>query len=164
MSVKKVVAVLVFILTLAEFVQAMVVPGRWEKVAVQKPGTKIVVTLMTGDRLECALVDLTAGALVVSTPDGVQREYDKDNVVRITTADKRHDSLVNGTLIGVVVAAIPTVIVAAACLGGHTCTGEQVGAALPVILGIGAGAGLAADAAVKNYETLYVAPKNEPKS
>jgi len=144
-------------------VQAMVIPGRWEKVAAEKPGSKIIVTLMTGDRVECSFGRLLADSLVVSTPDGEEREYNKADVARITTADKRPDSLNNGFLIGAAAAGIPSGLIAIGCLAAKTCTGSQVGVALPIYVGIGAGIGLAVDAGIKDYETLYEAPQNTTK-
>jgi hypothetical protein len=158
MSQKTGISFVAVFLMLTASVQAMVIPGRWEKVAAEKPGSKIIVTLMTGDILECSFVRLLADSLIVSTPDGEEREYSKDNVARITTADKRADDLNNGLLIGAAIAGIPSGLVAIGCLAAKTCTGSQVGVALPIYVGIGAGIGLAVDAGIKDYETLYEAP------
>jgi len=158
MSVKKVVTVVTFVLMLTTSVQAMVIPGRWEKVAAEKTGSNIIMTMMTGDRMECTFTSLSPDSIIVSTPDGVEREYSKANVARITTADKRQDSLANGAAIGAASAGIPAGLIAIACLAAKTCTGSQVGGALPIYMGIGAGIGLAVDAGVKDYATLYIAP------
>lgn len=164
MSLKKAAADLVIILTVISSARAMVVPGRWEKVAGEKPGSRIIVTLMTGDRVGCSFIRLTSDSLVVSTPDGIERTYGKANVARITTDYKKQDNLGNGALIGAAAVGIPAGIIAIACLAAKSCTGSQVGVALPVYVGIGAGIGLAVDAAVKDYVTLYEAPKNVPES
>lgn len=164
MSQKSGISFVAVFLMLTASVQAMVIPGRWEKVAAEKPGSKIIVTLMTGDRVECSFDRLSEDSLTVSTPDGEERKYSKANVARITTADKRTDSLNNGLLIGAAVAGIPSALVAVSCLAAKTCTGSQVGMALPIYIGIGAGIGLAVDAGVKDYETLYEALPNRTKS
>lgn len=144
--------------------QAMVVPGNWNKVAAEKPGSNIILTLMTGDVLECSFVSLSTDSIVVSTPSGEERKYGKDNVARVTTVDKRTDSLGNGTALGALIAGIPAGIIAGACLSSKTCTGSQVGVALPIYVGIGAGIGLAVDAAIRSEVTLYKAPpiQSEP--
>jgi hypothetical protein len=159
MKIKKIIIVYAVLLMGSTSVQAMVIPGRWEKVAAEKPGSKIIVTLMTGDRVECCFGRLLADSLIISTPDGKEREYSKANVARITTADKRADNLTNGAAIGALSSGIPSGLVAIACLAAKTCTGSQVGVVLPIYVGIGAGIGLAVDAAIKDYETLYEAPK-----
>jgi hypothetical protein len=160
MSRKKAISFITTLLMLTTSVQAMVIPGRWEKVAAEKPGSKIIVTLMTGDRVERSFGRLSADSLILSTPDGEEREYSKANVARITTADKRTDSLNNGFLIGSAIAGIPSGLIAISCLAAKTCTGSQVGVALPIYVGIGAGIGLAVDASIKDYEILYEAPQN----
>ena len=120
MCVKKTAAFFVMFFMVSILAQAMVVPGRWEKVAAEKAGSKIIVTLKTGDIIECACVNLSADSLFVSTPDGVERKYSKANVERITTADKRTGSLVNGALIGAAVAGIPATILALASSGNSS--------------------------------------------
>jgi len=139
----------------------MVIPGRWEKVAAEKPGSNIIVSLMTGDIMECSFRGLSEDSLILSTPDGVERKYSKANVARITSADKRSDDLNNGFLIGAASTGIPAGIIAASCLAAKTCTGQQVGIALPIWIGIGAGIGLLVDATIKDEITLYEAPPNE---
>jgi len=160
----KILISFVIVLMAGVSAQAMVVPGNWNKVAAEKPGSNIVVTLMTGDVLECSFVSLSTDSIIVSTPSGEERKYSKDNVARITTVDKRADSLGNGAALGAIVAGIPAGIIAAACLSSNTCTGSQVGVALPIYVGIGAGIGLAVDAGIRSEETLYKAPqvKSEP--
>jgi len=163
MSRKKVVTVFTFILMVTTSAQAMVIPGRWEKVATEKPGSNIIVTMMTGDRMECTFTSLSTDSLIVSTPDGVEREYSKANVARITTADKRQDSLANGAAIGALSGGIPAGLIAIACAAAKTCTGAQVVGPFAVITGIGLGIGLAVDAGIKDYVILYEAPPNVPK-
>jgi hypothetical protein len=160
MIAKKAATVFVFVLIATTPLQAMIIPGRWEKVAAEKPGARIIVSMMTGDRVECTFVSLSPDSLIVSTPDGKEREYSKTIVARITTADKRQDSLANGAGIGALIAGIPAGIIAVQCLAAKTCTGKQVGINFPIYIGIGVGIGLAVDGSVKDYETLYEAPSN----
>ena len=53
---------------------------------------------MTGDHMDCSFVRLSIDSLFVATPDGKEREYSKSNVARITTAEKRSDSLANSAV------------------------------------------------------------------
>ena len=163
MRVKKGVFVFAFLLGVTTSIQAMVIPGRWEKVAAEKPGSNIIVTLITGDRVECTFTSLSNDSLIVSTPDGVEREYSKAHVARITTVDKRHDSLANGAAIGALSAGIPTGILAIAVVATEDAYGEEAGLLFAICTGIGTGIGLAVDASIKDYETLYEAPSNAPK-
>ena len=153
MNVKKNTALMAIFLMVSTIAQAKVIPGRWEKVAAEKAGSKMIVSLKTGDRIECAFVNLSTDSLVVSTLDGVERKYSKANVERITTADKRMGSLVNGTIIGAASTGIPIAILCA-----KYCNSSDVAPVIAIWTGIGAGIGLAIDAGVKGYITLYEAP------
>jgi len=134
--------------------RATVVPGRWEKMAAEKPGTRIIVTLAMGDLIECAFVGLEPDSLAVATFDGVQREYRKSDVVRIVTAGARTDSIADGAALGALVGALQGFILASA-------SGGTAGGAL-AMAGFGAGIGLAADAASKGPVILYEAPRKIP--
>jgi len=162
MKAKKVLTVFAIVLMLTASVQAMVIPGRWEKVAAEKPGSNIIVSLMTGDIMECSFMGLSEDSLILSTPDGVERKFSKANVARITSADKRSDSLTNGTLIGAASAGIPVGIISLVALGRgcHDCT-EQAVVFTAIWTGIGAGIGLLVDAGIKDQITLYEARPNE---
>jgi hypothetical protein len=159
MRIKKSVAVFAAVLIIAASVQAGVVPGRWEKVAAEKPGSNLIVNLITGERLECYFVGLSTDTLTVSTINGAKRELRKADVHRIITADERMGSLTNGIVVGAVIGAIPTGILSAVALAGdcHDCGGAAVGA-VALGAGIGAAIGLAVDAAKHGQITLYEAP------
>ena len=161
MILKKVVPVLAIVLMVTTSVQAMVVPGRWEKVAAEKPGSNIIVSMVYGDVMHCSFISLSDDSIIVSTLDGVKREYSKADVARITTADKRQDSLVNGALIGAASVGIPAGILIA---GAVDAPSEKVAVPIAIFTGIGAGIGLLVDAGIKDYVTLYEAPPNVPKS
>ena len=153
MCIKKVITFFVLVMIMTSSVQAMVIPGRWEKVAAEKPGSRIIVSLMTGDVLECSFVRLSEDSLFVATPQGVERNFSKDNVARITTVDKRTDSLVNGAAIGAACAGIPSGIIAIAAAGSHVSSKEDAALFFAIWTGIGAGIGLAVDASVRNEIT-----------
>ena len=167
MRIKKSVTVFATVLMIAASVQATVIPGRWEKVAAEEPGSNLIVNLITGESLECYFVSLSTDTLTVSTINGTEREFRKADVHRIITADKRMGSLANGALYGALIGAIPTGILAIVATAGdcHDCGGAAV-ALVALGAGIGAGIGLAVDAAKHGHITLYEAlPKvPEPKT
>ncbi len=164
MKIKKSVAVFAVVLIMAASVQASVVPGRWEKVAAEKPGSNLIVSLITGEQLECYFIGLSTDTLTVSTIDGSERELRKADVHRIITADERMGSLANGVLVGALIGAIPTGILSIVALAGdcHDCGGAAA-AFVGLGAGIGAGIGLAVDAAKKGQITLYEAPPRTSK-
>lgn len=165
MCFKKVFTIIALVLMVTSSVQAMVIPGRWEKVAAEKPGSEIVLTLMTGERIECSFVRLSTDSLVVSTSDGVEREYSKATVELITSMEKQQDSLVNGAAIGALIGGLPSaLLVAAAVAKSDHFSGGNIILSIPIAAGLGAGIGLAVDASIKDYEILYKAPKHLPES
>ncbi len=149
----------VCVLSICVTLHAGVVPGRWEKVAAEKPGSKLVVTLMSGDVIECAFGSLSTDSLKVSTPDGAEREYRKSDIARIITADKRTGSLTNGIVIGALAGGIPSGILAAVAASDCYNCGGAAAAVVALCTGIGAGIGLAVDAGKQDHVTLYEAPK-----
>ena len=82
MILKKVVPVLAIVLMVTTSVQAMVVPGRWEKVEALKQGSIIVVTLDTGDILQGEFATLEEESIRM-TVDDQEREYPKSAVSKI---------------------------------------------------------------------------------
>ncbi len=149
--------------------QAGVIPGRWEKVDAQTPGTGLTVIMKSGDRFDCAFKELQMDTLVVETSSG-ERRIPKVDIQRLETSELVSDPVKDGTLKGVVIGAVVVGVfgglVGAAdrSIGGGT--GDQIQGALVVGAigaGIGAGAGAAigftVDYAVKHKrpEVLYVA-------
>jgi len=146
---------------------ADVIPGRWEKVEAQAPGTVLTVIMKSGDRLfGCTFEELQMDTLVVETGAGEQRNP-KVGIQRVETLlpDSVKDGTVKGVVIGAVVGGVLGGLVGAAvCI--FCSTGESIQGALvlgAVSSGIGAGAGAAigygADKAADNKrpEVLYVA-------
>jgi hypothetical protein len=143
--------------------QAQVIPGRWEKMAAEKPGSKITVTLHSGDRIDCSFNHLSADSLLVTTPDGTERILRKTDVATIVTASKRWDSLRNGGIIGlgvgIAIGALGTL-----AMSEHTeVSGATALGLIAVYAGIGAGIGLAIDAGKRNQLTLYEAHKSRAR-
>jgi len=119
---------------------------------------------MTDDRIEGSFIKLSADSLTILTADGVEREYSKTNIERITSANRRQDSLVNGAAIGTAIGGISAALVVAAVMGQADGMNANIFLGIPVAAGVGAGIGLAGDAIKKDHEILYEAPQNSPES
>ncbi|RPI28638.1 MAG: hypothetical protein EHM61_04365 [Acidobacteria bacterium] len=129
--------------------QAGVVPGRWEKVQAEKPGTEMIIALVSGEQIRAVYQEVGADSLLV-TVDGSPRTIPKPEVAAITTAQRRSDSLINGALIGAGIGL---------AIGLMGMRDEDLNAAIvPLAAGVWTGIGLGVDAAVRTKTTLYKAP------
>ena len=130
-------------------------PGRWNKVAQEKPGTGLVVSLKGGEQIECFLKTLSTDTISVITMETKEREIPKIAVQKIVTSEKRSGPLWNGAVIG---AAIPATIgIIAVAKYPDNSSGAALGIAL--MAGLGALIGVGIDAATRGQITLYKAPK-----
>jgi hypothetical protein len=133
-----------------------------------KQGDPIQVTTANGDTLKGDVLDVSRQGLELrirtprpdaSTPAAAQRRLLENDVRQILL--EHRDSLWNGTLIGLAVAAFPGVVTIAyglaAANDGYT-TGPEVAGAGIVMLGIGAGLGAAVDASIHRRTTVYFRP------
>ena len=100
MKTRSFVSVITLLLLLTTFLQAGVIPGRWEKLDSQPPGKEIIVTLNSGDRMEYTFKSSGPDDLTVTDPSGIERRVPKSEVQTIVSAEKTGDSLLNGLLIG----------------------------------------------------------------
>ena len=148
---------------------AEVVPGRWEKVAAQTPGTGLTIVMESGDQLECSFSGLEQGLLVVETDSG-ERRLRKEDIQKIETtqevADPVRDGTVRGLAIGAGAGGILGAAVGSTVAGIFGSKGNQIAGGLVVGAigagigaGIGAAIGFAVDKAESNErpEVLYVA-------
>ncbi|RPI28637.1 MAG: hypothetical protein EHM61_04360 [Acidobacteria bacterium] len=133
--------------------RAGVVPGRWEKVQAEKPGTEMIITLSSGEEFEAVFKELTADSFVM-TLGGSERALPKSGVRKVTTAERRTGPLWNGPVIGAAVGALIAIIGA----NVDDVSGDDAWIAIPIVAGIGAGIGLGVDAAFQTRITLYKAP------
>ncbi len=133
-------------------VRAGVVPGRWEKVQAEKPGTEMIITLTAGDQIRGAYQEVTPEGLLV-TVDGSRRELPKSGITKVTTAERRTGPLWNGPLIGAAAGGLIAAIFGAV----DDVKGDNAWIAIPIVAGIGAAIGLGVDAAVQSRITLYKA-------
>ncbi len=148
-----------FVLILSGWVNAQVIPGRWEKVDSLPPGQQIIVNLKAGDRLECAFKESGADDLTVITLTGRELNIAKSEVREIESQEKIKDSLLNGALIGAGVGlGIGLAILAAAGSGEGEALSSAKWAAPLLGVGAGLGVGMAIDASQQGTEVLYQAP------
>ena len=131
-------------------------------------GETIELTTATGDTLKGDVLDVSSSGLELrirtprpagNTPAAAQRRLLENDVRRIVR--EHHDSLWNGTIIGLAAAAFPGVVSIAwglsAANEGYTTGAELAGAGI-VMLGIGAGLGAAVDASIHRRTTVYLRP------
>ena len=163
------VVVCLLLLFHSVLLHAEVIPGRWEKVEAQAPGTGLTVMMKSGDRFDCAFEELQMDTLVVETGAG-ERRIPKVDIQRLETTELVPDPVKDGTLKGAAIGAVALGVlgglVGAADRGIWGGTGDQIQGAL-VIGAIGAGIGAGAGAAIgftvdyavkhKRPEVLYVA-------
>jgi outer membrane lipoprotein SlyB len=128
---------------------AVVVPGRWEKVESLPRGTTVIVHLSSGDRLQGALSKLNEEEILLSVA-GDEVRLPKSGVTMIHRAQKVQGSgwkeMAIGAGIGVLVGGIV----------GRTCSGVNARGIAPVWGSLGAVAGFIVGRAVKKTEVLYV--------
>lgn len=145
---QKAIAVVFTTLFLTIVAEAGVVPGRWEKVQAEKPGTEMIIRLVSGEEIRGAFREVGSDSLLV-TVAGSPRTLPKSEVAKITTAERRAGRLWKGALIG---AGIGTVI------GLIGAKGEDMSAVIIPLAAAGwAGIGLGVQAIAQSRVTLYQA-------
>ena len=139
---------------------ADVIPGRWEKVEAQAPGTGLTVMMRSGDWFDCAYKELQMDTLVVETSAG-ERRIPKVDIQRLETSDLVPDPVKDGTLNGAVIGAVVLGVLSG--LVGSAFGGiEGALGAGAIGAGIGAGTGAAIGYGVdkvanhKRPEVLYI--------
>ena len=146
---------------------ADVIPGRWEKVEAQAPGTGLTVFMKSGDRFDCTFEEVQMDTLVVETGAG-ERRIPKVDIQRLETSEPVRDPAKDGTLKGAAIGAIAGGVFFGIVGGGIRGPRDGAGRAIARALvigaigaGIGAGGGAAIGFAVdylhKASEVLYVA-------
>jgi hypothetical protein len=153
MKIKKTIAILIVILLNTLPVLAGVVPGRWEKIDSLEKGTGIVLSLSSGEKMNCFLQGTSTHAVNVVGSDGKDYELPKSAVSKIETLEKHRGPLWDGALIGGAIGLATSGILLSQL--GDSSTNNA--AALAVYGGMGAGIGLAIDAGFAGRRTLYKA-------
>jgi len=145
---------------------ADVIPGRWEKVEAQAPGTGLTVIMKSGDRFDCTFEELQMDTLVVETNAG-ERQIPRSGIARVEASQLVSEPAKDGTLKGAAIGAIAGGVffgIVGGTLGDRNGAGNAIAGALvigAIGAGIGAGGGAAIGFAVdylhKASEVLYVA-------
>ncbi len=157
MKVKNLIGVLVLLVLSVISLQAGVIPGRWEKLDGQPSATRMLVTLNSGERMDCALKSSGALDLTVTDQTGTERILPKSEVRKIVSVSRVvRDNVLKGTLIGALVGGL-AVLPLAAIITNETGQREATLAVLGYA-GIGAGIGAAVDWVIKEREVLYRTP------
>ena len=136
--------------------RAGVMPGNWEQVDVLRPGSRVIVTLMNGERLECAFKAVGPGELDLIDSSGRAFGVARSNIRQIVARGQR-DRLVNGALVGAGIGlATATAVLAVAASGdGYLLASAKWGAPL-LLSAAGAVVGVFVDRAHGNDRVVYV--------
>jgi len=154
------VAALVILATIPAAASGQSIAERWPELASSRLLTVYVLD-RSGLETTGKLLGLSPDSLVLLVA-GVERRFDRADVVRI----QKRDSLKNGTLIGAAVG----VAMGLAAAGLSDCPGRHPGGACPgsraavalVSTGMYAGIGAGVDAIIRGRTTLYQAPSQSP--
>lgn len=142
------------VLVVPVLLQAVIVPGRWEKLDALQPGQQITVTLKSGDRIDADFQSSSPDEISLVTRSRrllAALKIPKADVEQVSSLEA--DSRLNGTLIGAGVgAAFGLTGIATA----DSAKGPLIGSAITA--GIGALIGFAIDAVRKKSEIVYQAP------
>jgi hypothetical protein len=135
------------------FLNAAIVPGRWEKVEALEEGYPITVKLDSGERIKASYAGFTDETLLLQRDSGQELEVPKAAVVTVTSQERNsNDGLRNGAIIG----AFAGAAFGLAYPGEERNAGDlALGAALFGAIGMGVGVGV--DAIIKGHEVLYQA-------
>jgi len=165
MSVKKMITVFATLFLVTGAVQAEVIPGRWELVDGLEPDTLIIIKLKAGERMECSFKSSSPENITYLDDTGNERTMPKNEILKIESSEKTGDSLKNGAGYGALIGAAGAIIGLTAYAKSVTASGpiwgsESAAAFLGAGLvgaGIGAAAGMAVDASIRNRKVFYKA-------
>lgn len=135
-----------------------------------EPGAVIRVTDASGRRTTGRLGQLSASSLELlgtrgagtgGSGTGQARIFPEADVRSIEV--RRRDSLVNGTLIGLVAGGVGGAVGGAAVCGSYSCNAARVAAASGALFGgIGAGVGVLTDLAITGRTRVYASGQRSP--
>jgi len=132
------VGVCLLLLSHSVLLHADVIPGRWEKVEAQAPGTGLTVIMKSGDRFDCTFEELQIDTLVVETDAGEKRIPNVD-IQRLEASELVPDPVKDGNLKGAVIG-----VVVLGVLGGLGCGGDGLVVLCDRLTGVTIGAGISA--------------------
>ena len=157
MKIENLTGVMLLVFLSIFSLQAGVIPGRWEKLDGQPSGTRMLVDLNSGERMDCVLKSSGPLGLTLTDQTGAERIFPKSEIRKIVSASRVvRDNVLKGTLIGAIaggLAALPLAAIIVNETGQKKATLAVLGYA-----GIGAGIGGAVDWVIKEREVLYRTP------
>jgi hypothetical protein len=138
--------------------RAPVIPGTWDRVEALRPGSPLVVTLKSGDRIEGAFKALRLEMLDLTDPAGTELSVRRSEVGRIVARGAR-DNLTNGALsgAGIGLAAALAILAVVGSGDGYVLPSAKWGAPL-LLSSVGGLVGAAIDRAHDSEQLLYIAP------
>ena len=138
--------------------RAAVNPGSWDTVAVLQPGSRVIVTLIDGGRVEGTFRLLGQDELAFTDSNGRDLGIAKSNIRRIVTRGDG-DGLANGSIMGAAIGlgTAAAILAAAASGDGYVLGSAKWGA--PLLLSAAGGViGLFVDRAHRNDRVVYEEP------
>lgn len=142
---------------------APVVPGSWDRVAMLRPGSRVVVTLIDGGQLEGVFRALGPGGLDLTDSAGRDVGVARSNIRRIV-ARGRPDDLTNGALIGAGIGLGTAAAILAVIASGDGYVLASVKWGAPLLLSaVGGVIGVFVDRGHTDDQVVYVTPMISPR-
>jgi hypothetical protein len=131
--------------------------GNWERIEALQPGTLLVVTLKSGERITARFTSLHPTMLGLFDRDGRDSSVPRSEVARIV-AGGRKDSLTNGALSGAGIGAAAAIVILAVVGAGNGYVLPSAKWGAPLLLSsVGGVLGALIDRAHESEQLLYLA-------
>jgi hypothetical protein len=131
--------------------------GSWERVEALQPGTALVVTLKSGERIAACFTSLHPTMLGLVDRDGRDSSVPRSDVARIVAGGPK-DSLTNGALSGAGIGAAAAVVILAVIAAGNGYVLPSAKWGAPLLLSsVGGVLGALIDRAHNSEQLLYLA-------
>ena len=132
------------------------IPGSWDKVVALRPASRVVVTLISGERLEGAFRNLGPGDLNLIDSAGRDFSVVRSNIRQIVARGER-DGLTNGALIGAGIGLGTAAIILAVIASGEGYVLASVKWGAPLLMSaVGGVVGIFVDRAHRDDQVVYV--------
>jgi hypothetical protein len=142
--------------------QTSPLPGAWDRVEALRLGSRLLISLKSGEQVDRAFADLRPDVLVLTDSAGAESSLPRVDVQRIVAVEWR-DGLTNGVSIGagIGLAAALAILTGLGAGDGYVLPSAKWGA--PVLLSAaGAMFGAIIDNAQRRDELVYLAPTDGP--
>ena len=138
--------------------RVVLTPGSWDSVAVLQRGSRVVITLIDGERVEAAFMTLSPEDVGVTDSAGQDLSISRSNIRQIVARGER-DQLGDGALIGagIGLGTAATILAIAASGDGYILASAKWGAPL-LLSAVGGVIGVLVDRAHRDSEVVYVTP------